>query len=194
MFLEVKGIGGTSLLGIAIRKKDEEKIQLLTDALKPALIQNLFIGQSSPLKQKLTRTDFKIMKCLLSDPRMEISDIAKQISVSSKTTGNRLTKMKENRIVLFNVGTDPVKLKGYIRFTMIVRLNTKLAKIIPRKIQEVLDDHFVIACPMMHQEDLMNFQLVVNSIFEIDTGLEKIESLDGVKSVEVFIPQKGRIH
>jgi len=77
LFLEVKGIGGTLLLGIAIRKKDEEKIQLLTDALKPALIQNIFIGQALPLKQKLTRTDFKIMKCLLSDSRMEISEIAK---------------------------------------------------------------------------------------------------------------------
>ncbi len=194
LFLEVKGIGGTLLLGIAIRKKDEEKIQLLTDALKPALIQNIFIGQSLPLKQKLTRTDFKMMKCLLSDSRMEISEIAKQISMSSKTAGNRLAKMKENRIVMFNVGTDPIKMKGYIRFSMIVILNTKSAKITPRKIQEVLDDHFVIACPMMHQEDLMNFQLVVSSIFEIDTGLEKIESIEGVKSVEVFIPQKGKIH
>jgi hypothetical protein len=44
LVLEVKGIGGTSLVSIAIRKKDEEKIQLLTEALKPALIQNLFIG------------------------------------------------------------------------------------------------------------------------------------------------------
>ncbi len=40
----------------------------------------------------------------------------------------------------------------------------------------------------------MNFQLVVSSIFEIDTGLEKIESLEEVKSVEVFTPQKGKIH
>jgi DNA-binding Lrp family transcriptional regulator len=46
LVLEVKDIGGTSLVGIAIKKNDEEKIQLLTEALKPALIQNLFIAQS----------------------------------------------------------------------------------------------------------------------------------------------------
>lgn len=194
LVLEVKGIGGTSLLGIAIRKKDEEKIQLLTEALKPTLIQNLFIGQSSPLRLKLTKTDFRIMKCLLSDPKMEISEIAKRISVSSKTAGDRLARMKKNSIVKFNVGTDPIRMKGYIRFSMLVGLNAKASQKTSRQIQEVLDDHFVIALPMIHQEDVMNFQLVVSSIFEIDPALEKIESLDGVKSADVFIPLRARLH
>lgn len=193
LVVEVKGIDGTSLLGIAIRKKDEEKIQLLTEALKPTLIQNLIIGRSSPLNLKLTKTDFRIMKCLLSNPRMEISDIARRISVSSKPAGDRLARMKENRIVMFNVGTDPVKMKGYIMFGMLVRLNTKASQKTLRLIQEVLDDHFVIALPMIHQEDVMNFQLVVNSIFEIDPALEKIESLDGIKSAEAFIPLRARL-
>ena len=55
LVLEVEGIGGISLIAIAIRKNDEGKIELLTEALKPALIQNLFVGQSSPLKLKLRR-------------------------------------------------------------------------------------------------------------------------------------------
>jgi Lrp/AsnC family transcriptional regulator, leucine-responsive regulatory protein len=194
LVLEVKGIGGTSLVGIAIRKKDEEKIQLLTEALKPALIQNLFIGQSSPLKLKLSKTDFRIMKCLLSNTRMEIAEMARQLSISSKTAGYRLAKMKENRIIMFNVGTDPIKMKGFIRFGMFVRLNSKASQKTTRLIQEVLDNHFVIALPMIHQEDLMNFQLVVSSIFEIDPALEKIESLDGVNNVGVFIPQRARMH
>ncbi|MGG6460135.1 MAG: winged helix-turn-helix domain-containing protein [Candidatus Eiseniibacteriota bacterium] len=126
--MEVEGIGGTSLIAFTIRKGDEGKIELLTKALKPAFIQNFFIGQSSPLKVRLRRTDFKIIKCLLSDPRMEISEIAKQISVSSKTVGDRLAKLKENKIVMFNVATDPANMKGYIRFGMFVRLNTKASQ------------------------------------------------------------------
>jgi hypothetical protein len=47
---------------------------------------------------------------------------------------------------------------------------------------------------MIHQENVTSFQLVVDSIFEIDPALKKVESLDGVHSVEVFIPQRGRIH
>ena len=128
MVLEVEGIGGISLIAIAIRKYDEVKIELLTEALKPALIQNLFVGQSSPLKLRLRKTDFRILKCLLSDPRMEISEIAKRISVSSKTAGDRLAKLKENRIVMFNVATDPVNMKGYIRCGMLVRLDTNASQ------------------------------------------------------------------
>ena len=77
---------------------------------------------------------------------------------------------------------------------MFVRLNSKASQKTTRLIQEVLDNHFVIALPMIHQEDLMNFQLVVSSIFEIDPALEKIESLDGVNNVGVFIPQRARMH
>lgn len=143
---------------------------------------------------KLTKTDFRIMKCLLSNPRMEIAETARQISVSSKTAGYRLAKMKENRIVMFNVGTDPIKMKGFIRFGMFVRLNSKRSQRTLRFIQEVLDNHFVIALPMIRQEELMNFQLVASSIFEIDPALEKLESLEGVNNVEVFIPRRARIH
>ena len=63
-----------------------------------------------------------------------------------------------------------------------------------RLVQEVLESQFIIALPMIHQENVTSFQLVVNSIFEIDPALKKVESLDGVKSAEVFIPQRGRMH
>jgi DNA-binding Lrp family transcriptional regulator len=175
-------IASTTVVFNVIFNCHTKKLKLLIEALKPALIQNLFIGQSPPLKLKLTKTDFKIMKCLLSNPRMEISEIARQISVSSNTAGDRLAKMKDNRIMIFNVGTDPVKMKGYIRFIMFVRLNTIASQKTIGQLQEILDDHFVIALPSIHQEDVMNFQLVVNSIFEIDTALEKIEFLEGVES------------
>jgi DNA-binding Lrp family transcriptional regulator len=194
LVLEVEGIGGISLVAVAISKNNEEKIELLTQALKPALIQNIFVGQSSPLKLKLRKTDFRILKCLLTDTRMEISEIARQVSVSSKTAGDRLAKLKENRIVIFNVATDPLNLKGYIRCGMLVRLENETSQKVLRLVQEVLENQFVIALPMIHQANVMSFQLVVNSIFELDPALKKVESLDGVKSAEVFIPQKGRLH
>ena len=128
LVLEVDGIGGISLIAVAINKDNEEKIVLLTQALKPALIQNIFVGQSSPLKLKLRKTDFRILKCLLTNPRLEISEIARQISVSSKTVGDRLAKLKENRIVIFNVATDPLQMKGYIRCGMLVRLEDEALK------------------------------------------------------------------
>ena len=47
---------------------------------------------------------------------------------------------------------------------------------------------------MIHQANVMSFQIVVNSIFEIDPALKRVESLDGVRSAEVFIPQRGKVH
>ena len=192
--MEVEGIGGVSLIAVAIDSHNEEKIELLTEALKPALIQNIFVGQSFPLKLRLRKTDFRILRCLLTDARMEISEIARQISVSSKTAGDRLAKLKENRIVIFNVATDPLNLKGYIRCGMLVRLENEASQKTLRLVQEALENQFVIALPMIHQENVMSFQLVVNSIFELDPALKKVESLEGVKSAEIFIPQRGRVH
>jgi DNA-binding Lrp family transcriptional regulator len=194
LVLEVEGIGGISLFAIAVNEDNEQKIELLTEALKPALIQNIFVGQSSPLKLKLKKTDFRILKCLLADTRMEVSEIARRISVSSKTAGDRLTKLKDNRIVIFNVATDPLNMKGYIRCGMLVRLEKGATQQTLRLVQDVLENQVIIALPMIHQDNVMSFQLVVSSIFDLDPTLKKIESLDGVRSAEVFIPQRGRMH
>lgn len=76
--LEVDCIGRLAVLGIAIRRKEEVKIQTLVEAVKRGLIQNNVVAHSYPVKMKLGETDFKIMKCLISDARTEISEIAKK--------------------------------------------------------------------------------------------------------------------
>ncbi|MGA7370613.1 MAG: AsnC family transcriptional regulator [Nitrososphaeraceae archaeon] len=193
LVIEVHGDGGVSMLGIAIKPEEERKIRSFTKELKPILIQNIFIGQSSPIKLKLRRTDFMIMRCLLGNARMEVSDIAKRISTSPKSVSNRLAKMKENRLMMFNVATDPLKMNGYIRFGMVIWLERKDQKTI-RRIQEILDRCFAIVLPMINQEEVINYQIVVNSIFDIDSALSEIRSLDAVKAAEVFIPYKAKIH
>jgi hypothetical protein len=47
---------------------------------------------------------------------------------------------------------------------------------------------------MIHHDNVMSFQLVVNSIFDLDPAIRRIESLDGVMSAEVFVPQRARMH
>jgi DNA-binding Lrp family transcriptional regulator len=196
--LEVNCIGGISLVGIAIRKEEEEKIQLLVEALKPALIQNMVMGHSYPVRLKLLHSDFKIIKCLISDARMEISEIAKRVSATPKTVSSRLAKMQESRILNFIVTTNPLNMKGYIRFGMIIRLDRGRRRDdyqeSIRRIQEELETRFVIVVPINLQEDVTNFQLFARSIFEIDPALKKIESLNGVKGADVFIPYSGKVH
>jgi DNA-binding Lrp family transcriptional regulator len=187
-------IGGISIIVVAIKNREEEeeeeKIQLLSETLKPAIVQNCIVGRYfSPTKQKLRETDYNILKCLISNPRMKISEIARRISLSSKTVSSRLEKMKENKMLHFIVWTDPTRMQGYIRFAMLIRIERKEGsqKSI-RHIQEELDKNFVIAFPMIIQEDIMIWQLVARNIFEIDPALKKIDLLGAVKRADVYIP------
>ena len=80
----------------------EDKIEILTDLLKPATVETFF-ASFRPLTMKIHSSDLEIMKCLLSDPRMAVEDIAKETSLSSKTVGRRLEKMRENHILQFTI-------------------------------------------------------------------------------------------
>lgn len=181
-------IGGISLILVAIREREEERVSLLAEALKPALVKSCIVGQYPPVRQELRETDFKILKCLMASPRMEISEIARRVAVSSKTVSSRLLKMKESRILDFRVYTDPTKMQGYVRFGMVIQLEAKNSQKTSGQIHEELERNFVMAFPMLAQKDVAVWQLIARNMFDIDPALKRIESLDGVKGVDVFIP------
>ncbi|AIF83355.1 transcriptional regulator [Candidatus Nitrososphaera evergladensis SR1] len=181
-------VGGISLIIVAIKEREEERISLLAGALKPAIVKSCIVGQYPPVRQELRETDFKILKCLMASPRMGVSEIAKRVSISSKTVSSRLLKMKENRILDFRIYTDPTKMQGYVRFGMVIRLEGKNSQKTSRQIHEELEKNFVMAFPMVIQQDVVTWQLIARSMFDIDPALKRIELLDGVKGVEVFIP------
>jgi DNA-binding Lrp family transcriptional regulator len=193
LIVEVEGMGGTLMLAIAIKPEQEGPIQFHIATLKPALIRNLFVEQSFPLRLKLRKTDFMIIKCLLHEPRMEVSEIAKRISMSAKTVTNRLTKMKNDRIIVFNVATDPLKMKSHIRYSMFIRLRKKDRKVIIQ-VQEIMEKYSMIALHMINYNDLVIYQLIVSSVFDIDFALKRIESIVGVDRVEAFVPFRAKMH
>ena len=89
LFLHVRQIGGTSVFSLVVKTGSENKIPLLIDSLKPTVIQSMFV--SRPHVQKGPKElDFKIIKCLLPNPRMNISEIARKLSISAKTVSRRL--------------------------------------------------------------------------------------------------------
>ena len=79
LILEVYGVGGSLMIGLAVTKENEEEVQMLIKTIQPLVIQNLFIAQSFPLKINLKKIDFKIMDCLMSNPRMPIYEISKRV-------------------------------------------------------------------------------------------------------------------
>ena len=55
---------------------------------------------------------------MLSGARMQISEIAKELGISEKTTTRNLARMKEQRILEFSLQCDPASMIGYIQFVI----------------------------------------------------------------------------
>ena len=88
-----KQLGGDSIFVLAIKPGAEDKIRLMINLLKPAIVDSKFVDYK-PTSMGITNSDFKIIKCLLSNARMEIADIAKDASISSKTVARRMDKLQ----------------------------------------------------------------------------------------------------
>ena len=117
IFDRIDGLGNISIFVLAIKKEAEEKLELLADVVgQDVLMQNQTITFPC-VREQPTYTDFKIMRCLLASPRMEISDIAEEISMSSKTVSRRLGKMIENRVLDFTVHLQPYGYTGIHRIS-----------------------------------------------------------------------------
>jgi DNA-binding Lrp family transcriptional regulator len=71
-------------------------------------------------KQELSDTDLRIIKCLLSNPRMDLNDMGRITSMSAKTVHRRLTRMRDNNVLKFFILCNPAYTLGYIQFMLIV--------------------------------------------------------------------------
>ena len=117
----VHHMGRTSVAALIIRKPLDEKItQSLNDRLKPATVVRISVAELSlAASTDLSETDLRIIKCLLlSGARIEISDIAKEVGISEKTTTRRLNRMKESRLLDFSLQCSPAAMVGYIQFVI----------------------------------------------------------------------------
>ena len=91
----------------------------LNERLKPATIINIAVTELSVASTDLSETDLRIIKCLLLlGARTDVSDIAKEVGISEKTTTRRLNRMKEMRLLDFSLQCSPAAMVGYIQFAI----------------------------------------------------------------------------
>lgn len=188
LFLQVDCVNGVSFFGLAIKDGMEEKIRLLDRALKPARVQSLFVRKTA-CNHKLSETDLKIIKYLLSDPRKGVSEIARDISVSTKTIARRLDKMISNNVLHFSILVNPGMSIGYIQFVVLVHIEKFLYHgIIIESRNTILKNHFAI--PIILRDDVVAFYVFGENVSSIDSILRKVESLKGIKKTDVLILQR----
>ena len=185
-----KCIGGISTFCLAIKEGHEDKLELLRDSLKPATVHLMFTSPSSYLssKHELSETDLQIIKCLLSNPRMDMNDIAKKISISPRTVNRRLTRLRDNNVLKFFILCNPISTLGYIQFVLVINTIDKSFnnQIIERIYGGGLKDNILCQPPIIDPDNIITLLLFTQDIFTADAILKSVESFTGVDRVELF--------
>ena len=200
VYLAINAIGGTSVFGIIVRPDMEEEIMLLKetpnrnllgvvekkDAKSSVNIRDIFVGHHTS-HFKLIETDLKIIRCLLSDPRMKVMDIAKTISTSKRTVIRRVEAMAENRLLTFGLVYNPSAMKGYNYFSILAQTDNILFQDIIKKIYSDLS-WYLLRHPTLIHKDVIILNLYSENVFDIERIFRKVESFTGIKKAEVFQP------
>jgi DNA-binding Lrp family transcriptional regulator len=182
-----KHLEGAAIFALYARDMTEERIGILTDLLKPATLETVF-ASLRPATMKIQSSDLEIMKRLLSDPRMAVEDIAKETSLSSKTVGRRLEKMRENHILQFTIVTNPssMRLTGYIEFVALIEVKVSSHEGILERIYHELQE-YLLHIPNGYQREVIFAVFFCANISTVNLILRRLESYDGVNKVESLI-------
>ena len=182
-----------SMYVLSLRTGTEDKISILGELLKEYAysVEYTFINYT-PISMKVIGSDFKIIKCLLSNPRKQVEDIAKDTSLSTKTVTRRLEKLKENHAIEFGImrNMSTMQLIGYIEFGVKVNLedSSRYQYVLERIYKEMEEYLFVI--PHAHQLDSIFLVFSCPNIASVDWILTRMQGYEGVNKLAVFITTK----
>ena len=191
----VHHIGRTSMAALIIKKEplNDKIVQSLNDSLKPASVNGISVSELpvSSSSTNLSETDLRIIKCLLLlGARMEISEIAKELGISEKTTTRRLDRMKEWRLLEFSLQCDPSSMVGYVQFTILINVEKSHYRDVYERIYEEFQENILYRPSIIDPNDRLIFVLYGENVFMVDFVLAKVDFLEGVKNVDVYILSK----
>lgn len=172
----------------------QDKINIVTDLLNPATVETIF-GNYRPPTMTVNDSDMKIIKCLLSDPRMSVKDLAQETSLSHKTVARRLEKMRENNVLqYFTViaNLSSLRLVGYIEFPALIHVKeSSYQSIVERIYQELQENLFLlVSTRYWDQKGFIFAVFFASNISKVNLLLRRLESYEGVVRVESFITTK----
>ena len=164
IFVFAKQLGGALTFALSVRAGAEDKIPVLTDLLKPATAQSIFVSYGQ-ITMRVRSSDLEIMKCLLSNPRMPNEVIAKECSLSSKTVKRRLDIMRQNHILQFSISTNlsSMQLVGYLEFVVLIHIDIYRHQAILERIYREMQEYLLVI-PNRYQKELIFAVFFCNNI------------------------------
>jgi DNA-binding Lrp family transcriptional regulator len=191
----VHHMGRTSVAALLIKKSlNDNFIKSLNDHLIPATVINISVAELSVYKD-LSETDLRIVKCLLlSGARTDVSDIAKEVGISEKTTTRRLDRMKDGRFLDFSIQCSPAAMIGYIQFAISITVGKSQYHGVLERMYSEFQKNILYGPSVIEPEDRLIFVLFVENVFTVDSVMDRVNSFEGVKSADVFILTKWQYH
>ena len=178
---------GSYIFRLYVKDITQYKIETVTDLLKPATVEAFFADFSPPPTMKIHSSDLEIMKCLLSDARKSVDNIAKETSLSPRTVARRLEKMRGNYVSQFTISRNltSMRLTGYMEFDVLIHVELARHQSVLEKIYRELDE-YLIFIPAWYQREVIVAVFFCANISTTKLILRKLESY-GVNKVESFI-------
>jgi DNA-binding Lrp family transcriptional regulator len=189
--LHIHHMGRTSMVAVIIKESLSDKfVQSLNDYLHPAVVKGIAVSEL-PVSTGLSETDLKILKCLLlSGARMEISEVAKELGISEKTTTRRLDRMKEGRLLDLSLQCDPASMIGYVQFVIRINVERSHYRDVYERMYTEFQEKILYHPSIIDPNDLLIFVLFGENVFTIDSVLAKVDNLEGVRNADVHILTK----
>lgn len=195
VWVYIEQLGGAAIFWLLLRPDVEDKIELMKNLLKPAVVEYKFVTMNPP-SMNISISDLKVIKCLSSNARMEIADIAKGASISPKTARRRIEKMQQHNIINFSIFRDmsSMNLAGYIEFLLMVDVNKSAYRGIVERMYTEMQEYLINFPLNITGIDVIIASFFCSNIPIVDSIVRKIKSYEGVEGVELFILTKGAYH
>ena len=186
-FLVVPIVGGITVCGIVVKENVSQKIELARGLMKDVRLLSIFEAENPGIRSDLTRTDVDIIDQLLKDPRAKIDELAKKTGLSTKTITRSLQKLQNDEAIQFTLIYDPTKFGQYIPFVVLAWVDDDFAQTL-KSLKKEFSESF-LSKPFLAKNQIVLF-LFSNNIFELDSITQKIRTVKGVNSADLFIPKK----
>ena len=186
-FLVVPIVGGITVCGIVVKENVSQKIELAKNLMKDVRLLSIFEAENPGVRSDLTRTDVDIISELLKDPRAKIDDLAKKTKLSTKTITRSLQKLQNDEAIQFTLIYDPTKFSQYIPFVVLAWVTGDFAETL-KSLKKEFAKSF-LSKPFLSKNQIVLF-LYSNNIFELDSITQKVRTIKGVGSADLFIPKK----
>ncbi len=176
----------------------QDKIDTVCDILKPATVDPIF-GNYRPPTMTVNDSDLEIMKCLLSDPRMSVKDLAQKTSLSRKTVARRLDKMRENNVLQFftiMANLSSLRLVGYIEFPALIHVKEPSYRSVVERIYQELQEYLFLLADIRYwdQKGFIFGVFFASNISVVNLVLRRLRSYEGITKVESFITTNVSYH